>query len=176
MNTINRSIRWHGIDLETIEHCHVIDNGRDTRIRGAIIGSDFGLFYRLKLDEYGHTRTVRIERADGKVLELFSDGAGGWSDDRAEPISALRGCVDVDIWPTPLTNSLPIWRTQWTDQPVRFAMAWIDAIEMTVKRSEQIYAQIDATHFRYQSANFEAMLELDADGIVTDYPGLFVRA
>ena len=176
MNTINRSIRWHGIDLETIEHCHVIDNGRDTRIRGAIIGSDFGLFYRLKLDENGHTRTVRIERADGKVLELFSDGAGGWSDDRAEPISALRGCVDVDIWPTPLTNSLPIWRTQWTDQPVRFAMAWIDATEMTVKRSEQIYTQIDATHFRYQSANFEAMLELDADGIVTDYPGLFVRA
>ena len=176
MNTINRSIRWRGTDPETIEHCHVIANGRDTRIRGAIIGSDFGLFYRLKLDENGHTRTVRIERADGKVLELFSDGAGGWSDDRAEPISALRGCVDVDIWPTPLTNSLPIWRTQWTDQPVRFAMAWIDATEMTVKRSEQIYTQIDATHFRYQSANFEAMLELDADGIVTDYPGLFVRA
>ena len=176
MNTINRSIRWRGTDPETIEHCHVIANGRDTRIRGAIIGSDFGLFYRLKLDENGHTRTVKIERADGKVLELFSDGAGGWSDDRAEPIPALRGCIDVDIWPTPLTNSLPIWRTQWTDQPVRFAMAWIDATEMTVKRSEQIYTQIDATHFRYQSANFEAMLELDADGIVTDYPGLFVRA
>ena len=174
--TINRSVRWRGTDLETIEHCHVIANGRDTRIRGAIVGPDFGLFYRLKLDETGHTRTVKVERADGKVLELFSDGAGGWSDDRAEPISALRGCIDVDIWPTPLTNSLPIWRTDWSDQPIRFAMAWIDATTMEVKRSEQIYTRIDATHFRYQSANFEAMLELDADGIVANYPGLFTRA
>lgn len=170
---LNRSYRWRGLDLETIEHCHVVANGRDTRIRGAIIGPDFGLFYRLKLDENGHTRTVKIERADGRQLELFCDGAGGWSDDRAEPIPALRGCVDVDIWPTPLTNSLPIWRTEWSDQPIRFAMAWIDATEMSVKRSEQIYTRLDATRFRFQSANFEAVLETDANGVVTGYPGLF---
>jgi len=110
------------------------------------------------------------------VLELFSDGAGGWSDDRAEPISALRGCIDVDIWPTPLTNSLPIWRTQFEiGKPISFAMAWIDATTMEVRRSEQVYARIDATHFRYLSATFEAMLEIDPDGIVTDYPGLFTR-
>ena len=170
---LNRSYRWRGLDLETIEHCHVVANGRDTRIRGAIIGPNFGLFYRLKLDENGHTRTVKIERADGRQLELFCDGAGGWSDDRAEPIPALRGCVDVDIWPTPLTNSLPIWRTEWSDQPIRFAMAWIDATEMSVKRSEQIYTRLDATRFRFQSANFEAVLETDANGVVTGYPGLF---
>ena len=149
MNTINRSIRWHGTDLETIEHCHVIANGRDTRIRGAIIGSDFGLFYRLKLDENGHTRTVKIERADGKVLELFSDGAGGWSDDRAEPISALRGCVDVDIWPTPLTNSLPIWRTDWTDQPLRFAMAWIEPLEGTTSKQGAVFPKCEEPDFRH---------------------------
>ena len=174
---LNRSYRWRGLDPETIEHCHVTANGRDTRIRGAIVGPDFGLFYRLKLDENGHTRTVKIERADGKLLELFSDGAGGWSDDRAEPIPALRGCVDVDIWPTPLTNSLPIWRTPFeTGKSIAFAMAWIDATAMAVKRSEQIYTRLDDTHIRYQSANFEAVLEIDADGIVTNYPGLFVRA
>lgn len=170
---LNRSYRWRGLDLETIEHCHVVANGRDTRIRGAIIGPNFGLFYRLKLDENGHTRTVKIERADGRQLELFCDGAGGWSDDRAEPIPALRGCADVDIWPTPLTNSLPIWRSEWSDQPIRFAMAWIDATEMSVKRSEQIYTRLDATRFRFQSANFEAVLETDANGVVTGYPGLF---
>ncbi len=173
--TLNRSIRWQGLDLKTIEHAQVVANGRDTRIRGAIIGPDFGLFYRLKLDENGHTRTVRIERADGKVLELFADGAGGWSDDRAEPIPALRGCVDVDIWPTPLTNALPIWRTDRTGQPVRFAMAWIDATTMEIKRSEQVYTRLDDTHFRFQSADFEAVLEVDADGLVVTYPGLFER-
>lgn len=173
---LNRSVRWRGLHLQTHEHCHIIANGRDTRIRGTIIGPDFGLFYRLKLDENGHPRTVKIERTDGKMLELFSDGAGGWSDDRAEPIPALRGCIDVDIWPTPLTNSLPIWRQDWQDdQPVSFAMAWIDATALSFKRSEQIYTRLDATHFRYQSTDFEAVLEVDADGIVTDYPGLFTR-
>ena len=171
---LNRSIRWRGLDLPTIEHCHIIANGRDTRIRGAIIGPNFGLFYRLKLDENGHTRTVKIERADGKVLELFSDGAGGWSDDRAEPISALRGCIDVDIWPTPLTNSLPLWRTELEiDKPTRFAMAWIEATTMDIKRSEQVYTRLDASHVRYQSADFEAVIALDEDGLVLAYPGLY---
>lgn len=174
--TLNQSYRWRGLDLATTEHCHVIANGRDTRIRGAIIGPDFGLFYRIKLDENGHTRTLKIERADGKVLELFCDGAGGWSDDRAEPISALRGCADIDIWPTPLTNSLPIWRIDWKDgQAQKFAMVWIDATTMTVRREEQIYTRIDATHYRFQSADFEAVLEVDSDGLVTGYAGLFER-
>ena len=169
---LNRSIRWQGLDLKTLEHAHIVD-GRNTHIRGTIIGPDWGLFYRLKLDENAHTRSVRIERADGRVLELFSDGAGTWSDDRAEPIPALRGCIDVDIWPTPMTNSLPIWRTEWTDQPVRFAMAWIDATTLEFKRSEQIYTRLDDTHFRFQSADFEAVLTVDGDGLVTEYPGLF---
>ena len=174
--TLNRSIRWRGLDLATIEHCHVIANGRDTRIRGAVIGPDFGLFYRLKLDENGHTRTVKIERADGRQLELFCDGAGGWSDDRAEPLPALRGCVDVDIWPTPLTNSLPLWRSQFElDRPVRFAMAWIDATEMTVKRSEQVYTKLDDAHFRYQSGDFERVITVDEDELAVLYPGIFER-
>jgi len=175
--SLDRSIRWHGVDPITLEHCHVISTDRDTRIRGTIITPAYGLFYRIKLDDTEHVRTVKLERTDGRILELFSDGAGTWSDDRAEPLSALRGCIDIDIWPTPLTNSLPIWRMEWVDEkPQAFAMAWIDADTMTVKRAEQIYTRLDATHFRYQSADFERVLEIDADGLVVTYPGLFERA
>lgn len=173
---VDRSYRWRGRDLSSIEHCHVIANGRDTRIRGAVVGPDFGLFYRIRLDENGHARTLKIERADGRALELFCDGGGGWSDDRAEPIAGLRGCTDVDIWPTPMTNSLPIWRGNWQPgQSQKFAMVWIDATTMAVQRNEQIYTQLDNTHFRFQSANFEAVLQVDEDGVVVDYPGLFER-
>lgn len=173
----NRSMRWRGIALATLEHCHIVATARDTRIRGTVVGPDFGLFYRLKLDENGHVRTVRIERTDGRVLEIFADGAGGWSDDRAEPIAALNGCIDVDIWPTPLTNSLPIWRGEWRDgQPIRVAVAWIDATTMGLQRAEHIYTRLDAAHIRFQSANAEHVLEFDADGLVVDYPGLFALA
>lgn len=175
--SLDRTVRWRGLDPATLEHCHVIANGRDTRIRGVIVAPDYGLFYRLKLDENGHLRTARLERTDGKVLELFSDGAGNWSDDRAEPLPGLRGCTDIDIWPTPLTNSLPIWRNAWTDgQPQRFAMAWVDGDEMSVRRSEQVYTRLDPTRFRFQSADFERDLTVDADGLVVTYPGLFERA
>lgn len=173
---LNQSYRWQGLEPVTLEHCHVVANGRDTRIRGAIVGPDFGLFYRIKLDENGHTRTLKIERADGAALELFCDGAGGWTDDRAEPISALKGCVDVDIWPTPLTNSLPIWRSDWAvGTAQKFAMVWIDATNMQVQRAAQTYTKLDASHFRFQSDDFEAVLEVDGDGLVVNYPGLFAR-
>jgi hypothetical protein len=173
---LNQSYRWSGVDPQAIEHCHIIANGRDTRIRGAIVGPDFGLFYRIKLDEELHTRTLKIERADGKSLELFCDGAGAWSDDRAEPIPELKGCIDVDIWPTPMTNSLPIWRTDWSDgEATSFSVVWVDATSMTVCRAEQVYARIDQSHFRFQSEDFEAVLEVDGDGVLINYPGLFSR-
>ena len=175
--SLDKTIRWRGLDPVTLEHCHVISTVRDTRIRGTIITPTYGLFYRIKLDDREVVRTVKLERSDGQILELFSDGAGNWSDDRAEPLSALKGCVDIDIWPTPLTNSLPIWRASWIDDaPQRFAMAWIDADEMTVRRSEQVYTRLDASHFRFQSGDFDRVLEIDADGLVVSYPGLFERA
>lgn len=175
--SLDRSIRWHGLDPVSIEHCHVISTPRDTRIRSTIITPEHGLFYRIKLDDTEHVRTVKIERTDGTVLELFSDGAGNWSDDRAEPLSQLKGCIDIDISSSPLTNSLPLWRCQWViGQPQRFAMAWIDTDAMTVQRAEQLYTQLDATHFRFQSADFERVIEVDADMLVVDYPGLFTRA
>jgi hypothetical protein len=176
--SLDRSVRWRGLDSATLEHCHVIATARDTRVRSAIITPTFGLFYRFKLDEAGQVRTVRLERTDGAVLELFSDGAGNWSDDRAEPLPALRGCIDIDLSVSPLTNSLPLWRCDWIiDQPQRFAMSWIDADAMSVRRDEQIYTRLDDTRFRYQSADgpFERVITVDADGLVLDYPGLFDR-
>lgn len=175
--SLDRSIRWRGLDPVSLEHCHVISTARDTRIRGTIITPTYGLSYRIKLDDTERVRTAKLERTDGAVLELFSDGAGNWSDDRADPIQSLAGCMDIDIWPTPLTNSLPLWRCQWTlDAPQRFAMAWINADTMSVKRSEQVYTRLDETRFRYQSGDFERVLEVDADMLVVSYPGLFTRA
>lgn len=177
--SLNKSVRWHALAPQGIEHCHVTASARDTRIRSVLITPDYGIFYKIKLDEAGQVRTVRLERTDGKVLELFSDGVGNWSDDRAEPLPDLRGCIDIDISASPLTNSLPLWRCDWIiDQPQRFVMAWINVDTMSVQRDEQIYTRLDETRFRYQSADsgFERILTVDGDGLVHDYPGLFARA
>ena len=175
---LNQTIRWRGLDPATLEHCHILPASSGTRIRGTIITPDYGLFYRLKLNDAGLVRSIYIERTDGALLELFADGAGNWSDVRAEPLPALRGCLDLDLWPTPLTNSLPVWRTPWTDNtPQHFRMAWVDGDQMTVHPEQQTYTRLDSTHFRFQSDNggFERVLELDSHGLVLTYPGLFER-
>ena len=177
--SLDRSVRWHALDPQGIEHAHVTASARDTRIRSVLITPAYGLFYKIKLDEAGHVRTARLERTDGKVLELFSDGGGNWSDDRAEPLPDLRGCIDIDISASPLTNSLPLWRCDWIiDQPQRFVMAWINVDTLTVQRDEQLYTRLSETSFRYQSADggFDRVLTVDSDGLVLDYPGLFTRA
>lgn len=174
---LNRTVRWRALATPGLEHCHIAGNGRDIRVRGVIIGPDYGLAYRLKLDDTGLLRTAKLERTDGVTLELFADGAGNWSDDRADPLSALRGCIDLDISATPMTNSLPIWRSDWEDNVAqRFAMAWVDIATMTVQRSEQLYTRLDPTHFRFQSADFDRTIALDDDHLVTTYPDLFERA
>ena len=173
---VDQSMRWRGLDPVSLEHCHIVSTTAGTRVRGTIIAASYGLFYRIALDERGLVRTVRVERTDGAVLDLSADGAGNWTNAAAEPMATLAGCRDVDIWPTPMTNSLPLWRAEWTiGTPQRFAMAWIDADAMTVRRSEQIYTLLDDTHVRFQSADFERVIEIDADRLVVDYPGLFER-
>ncbi|MEO5806122.1 putative glycolipid-binding domain-containing protein [Devosia sp.] len=170
------SARWKSPD--SIEHCHINRRESDTRIRGAIIGPDYGLFYRLKLNDIGNVRDLVLERTDGRSLELYSDGAGNWSDDRAEPLPDLRGCIDIDLSASPLTNSLPIWRTELLiDTPQRFRMAWIDVATLAVQPDQQIYTKLDSTHLRYQSADgsFERIIEVDENDLVVNYPGLFER-
>jgi len=173
---IDQAIRWRGLDPVSLEHCQIVSTPFDRHVRGTIITASYGLFYHITLDENGLVQTVRVERTDGAVLDLSADGAGNWTDAAAEPMATLAGCRDVDIWPTPMTNSLPLWRAEWTiGTPQRFAMAWIDADAMTVRRSEQIYTLLDDTHVRFQSADFERVIEIDADRLVVDYPGLFER-
>src|SRR5262245_28434021 len=73
----------------------------------------FRLTYRLAWDESWRLRdaelVVATERST-RTLSLRTDGQGYWryGDDR--PINELDGCVDIDIWPTPFTNSFPIRR------------------------------------------------------------------
>ena len=121
---IDQAIRWRGLDPVSLEHCQIVSTPFDRHVRGTIITASYGLFYHITLDENGLVQTVRVERTDGAVLDLSADGAGNWTDAAAEPMATLAGCRDVDIWPTPMTNSLPLWRAEWTiGTPQRFAMA-----------------------------------------------------
>ena len=59
-----------------------------------------------------------------------------------------------------------------------FRMAWVDAIEMTVKPQPQAYTRLAERLYLFESldgSGFKVELPVDEHGIVLDYPGLFRR-
>jgi uncharacterized protein len=141
----------------------------------------FRLAYRLAWDESWRLRDAELVIATQRFtrsLSLQTDGRGRWRrDDR--PIDELDGCLDVDIWPTPFTNTFPIRREPMgLGERREFRMAWIFAPELTVQPQPQAYTRLADRLYRFENldgSGFTAELPVDADGVVLDYPNLFRR-
>lgn len=145
-------------------------------------GVPFRLAYQLRWDALGRLQQADLEARKGAqiaTLALRADGEGRWRGTQGQPLDHLDGCIDIDIWPTPLTNSFPLWRTPLQiGQRQEFRMAWVAAPDLTVQAKPQAYTRLDERLFLFESldgSGFQAALPLDEHGLVTDYPGLFRR-
>jgi hypothetical protein len=59
-----------------------------------------------------------------------------------------------------------------------FLMAWIFGLDLTAHAQPQAYTRIGERLYLFESldgSNFKAELPVDDDGIVIDYPELFLR-
>jgi hypothetical protein len=94
-------------------------------------------------------------------------------------IASIAYLIDIDIWPTPFTNSFSIRREPLAVGERReFRIAWVAAPELTFHPQLQAYTRLADQRYRYESldgSGFSAKLPVDADGLVLDYPGLFRR-
>ena len=178
---------WTALQWPALEHviAEVTSNG--FRAEGHLVLAEDGLAsvrYDLACDaSWQVTRlTVVLSSAAGeRTLELTSDGLGHWlADGTRRP--DLDGCADVDISQTPLTNTLPIRRLDWSAAAVRdLAVVYVRVPELTAERVQQRYTLISRdtargdSVYRYESGTFSAELPVDADGFVVDYPGLWQR-
>ncbi|MEZ0482124.1 putative glycolipid-binding domain-containing protein [Planococcus sp. SSTMD024] len=135
--------------------------------------------YQLELDESWATKRLAIKSGDGHALELTSSGEGQWFGQDGQLLEELSGAIDIDISATPFSNSLPINRKSWHEGQTReFEMVYIAVPSLELRKMKQIYTCVTASHprtFRYQSENFESLIEVDEDGFVIHYPGLFTR-
>jgi uncharacterized protein len=145
-------------------------------------GHPFRLIYRLGWDEAWRLRTARLDVTTDTVsraLELDADGEGNWRDGSGQARPDLDGCIDIDIWPTPFTNTFPIRRAPIAVGERReFVMAWIAAPELTVRPMRQGYTRLADRRYLYQNLDgsaFRAHIDIDADDIVLDYEGIFRR-
>ena len=183
-----RTICWTsnwGTDRETagLEHLLLAEGVADS----VVLGFDekqgpFRLAYRLTWDESWRLRNAELAVAtehSTRSLSLRTDGQGHWRYGDGRVIDDLEGCVDVDIWPTPFTNSFPIRReTIGVGERRNFRMAWISAPGLTVRAKPQAYTRLGDRLYLFESlddSGFRAELPVDEDGIVLDYPNLFRR-
>jgi hypothetical protein len=142
----------------------------------------FRLTYRLAWETSWQLRHAELavvtERFAGS-LSLQTDGHGRWCDADGRAIAELDGCMDIDIWPTPFTNSFPIRREPMQVGERRlFRMAWIHGLDLTFHAQPQAYTRLSDRRYLFENLDgtgFRAELPVDEEGIVLDYPQLFRR-
>jgi uncharacterized protein len=169
---------WTALDRPGMEHVIVSDDG--ITAASHVVLAEPGLVtvaYRLTCDAGWHFRGLIIDVAsagDERTLTLTSEG-GAWL---ANGISRpdLLGCIDIDINCTPLTNTLPIRRLDWSGGATQdIDVAYVSVPELDVRKVRQRYTRLSGTRFRYESGSFRRDLSLDESGFVLDYPGLWRR-
>ena len=173
--------QWDNIGLECLE---LTESKDAVVVESAVIGFEgnipFRLCYRLRCDENFQVLGVFIDILDRPPIYLFRRPTGQWLSDRNEELPQLAGCNDIDISATPFTNTLPIRRHDWQPGQSRsLDMVYIRIPELTIERATQHYTCLEKNQqgglFEYSQPGFTAILPIDADGFVQNYPKLFRR-
>jgi len=142
----------------------------------------FRLTYRLRWDAQWRLHEAQLDAAteqDTKSLRLQADGQGNWCGSDGQPIEELAGCIDIDIWPTPFTNSFPLRRDPLAVGERReYRMAWVLAPALTLQPVPQAYTRLAERLYLFENldgSGFKAELPVDEDSLVLDYPDFFRR-
>jgi hypothetical protein len=153
----------------------------------AVVRDDQGawsLRFSVVADTAWLTRTVFVEVLADDGLDrvtLEVDALGEWTLD-GRPWPELRGCTDVDVSASPLTNLLPIRRLGLpVGGEASIEAAWLDVPSLAVHRVRQLYRRLpdDARgnlSYTYADPTYgEYSLSVDPAGLVVGYQGLFTR-
>lgn len=181
-----RTVVWKAVEYPGMEYLALWEAERGSAAESVVIAVNeagaFRLEYHVRCNPGYTVREVDLTIAERGEIYLSSDGQGNWFDGDDNPLPDLEGCVDVDITATPFTNTLPIKRIKWTvGQSETLKMVYFSIPEMAFHADEQRYTcleqRADGATFQFEqlATGFTAVLPVDADGLVLDYPGLFER-
>lgn len=175
--------QWDNIGLEYVELTK-LSSKDGIVVESNIIGFEaeipFQMRYRLRCLENYQVFRVTITLSGHRYLDLTRLGTGQWRGNQNEHLPELDGCYDIDITATPFTNTLPIRRLEWQPGQSRLLdMVYIHIPELTIERAPQQYTCLEKNEqgslFEFRQQDFSAVLPIDADGFVQNYPKLFRR-
>ncbi len=185
---MERNVMWAPWSEPGLEDLHLLWNDdrmtADSIIIGFVDRIPFRLWYEMVCDANWQVKEMGLIflGSKGKGIKVRADGEGRWSTSAGEPLSSLDGCIDVDISATPFTNTLPIRRLGLSaGQSAELLVAYVAVPELVLKPVRQRYTCIELNEqgglYKYEglASGFSAELQVDADGLVLDYPGIWRR-
>jgi uncharacterized protein len=134
--------------------------------------------YVVRLDDRWRLRQFLLFRDLAEPdLWLGVDPSGRWGEVNGVRRPELDGCTAVDLAVTPFTNTLPIRRHRVeVGDAAPLLVARVDHETLSVAAERQRYTRLAERHWRYEDeTGYSVELEVDDDGLVLDYPGLFRR-
>jgi hypothetical protein len=175
---------WTGREYYSLENCLIDTLPEGSVITSTIIGQYqqklYQVDYTIKTNQHWETLFVELKsRHNDRKLHwlLEGDGKGNWMMNGATA-GQFQGCIDVDIPLTPFTNTLPINRLKLSkDGSKEIKVIYLDVLEQAVQPVRQKYTRLSGTRYHYENIpnDFEASITVDEQGLVVDYPQLFVR-
>jgi hypothetical protein len=188
MERKTQTVVWEAQQWSGIEYLRLEQRASEIIADGTVImiedDQPLRIGYTIRCDSSWAVRqvSIRAEGASRTRQRLTADGAGHWTRSLGHPVTALDGCMDVDIAATPFTNTLPIRRLALKPgKPAEIKVAYIAIPELSISPVMQRYTCLEARpeggRYRYEglSSGFTAGLTVDADGLVIDYQGLWRR-
>lgn len=180
---MQKSIVWEGLADDTEEHCAVnfLDAGIIVRseIEGWAEGKPVYAEYSIHLDSNWSVREFDIDFHVSDYRHAYQfrrNEAGRWTDGSGKPYPEFDGCRFIDITLTPFTNSLPINALHIAEsENAEFDLLYVDVLNNEIRRDRQKYTRMPGNvfHFENDEGRFSAEIEVDEDGFVSHYPGLF---
>jgi hypothetical protein len=170
--------RWKRIDQPGLELVRIEIANRGVTACSTIVDAgpaSLGLRYLWMLDDKWRTRSLRVElmNHDDRWLTIERTGNSTWRVD-GNPAPHLDGCPEVDLSATPFCNMLAIRRL---GEDGELTAAYVDAEDLSVTPSRQRYEKLEPGAWRFTDLGvadgFTARLDLDSDGFVERYEGLF---
>jgi hypothetical protein len=177
-----RETAWRRLDEHGEERAIFVCNDLVCAVEGvgaaAINGSGLIFEYRMELGPDWVVRRAGVVARLGpeefhRVIERRDDG---WLIDGVRA-AEYAGCTDLDLSFTPSTNTCAIRRLGLEiGQEGESTAVWVAEPKLTLHVLDQRYKRLDTRRYEYRTGDFSAVIEVDDDGIVTSYPGLFESA
>jgi hypothetical protein len=187
---VERLLAWSGPDPPRIDAASVTFGDRNLRARGTSVTADYTVTWTLDTADDWVTQHLSVHvQIDDEVraLDLVrANDPARWTANGVE-LTGLETALDCDLAYCPCTNTMPVLRHDLVARaraddttPVDFVMAWVVLPELTVHVSAQRYTPVGPADdggalIRYESGDFAATIEFDADGLVREYPQLGSR-